>query len=133
MKIKKILAKILVCLIMIFSLGSCIAEKEVCGTYNLISMTGVPGFSEDSYVYNRIILERNYEFTIENKDIYYGIKTKQTGKWDLNKEKDEITFVIKQGSRETEEVYEYRYDEKQIVMSTMLEGYHITMVFQLED
>lgn len=131
MKLKKFLVKIVVCLVMIFSLGACRAPEDICGTYNLVSMSGIPGVTVSTYEYNRITLEENYEFEIKNKA--YGVVTKQTGEWDINKDKDEITFVTKQGSRELEETYEYNYDEKQIIMESYLEGYHIVMIFQLED
>lgn len=128
MKFKKFIVKVLMVFVMIFSLSSCRAPGVICGKYNLISISGIPGVSVFSYEYNYIILNDDYTYELENK--VNGIVTSQKGEWSLNSAMNEITFVTYPSlAQSVTEVYEYNIEAKAITFALEMNSYDVVMVF----
>ena len=62
-KFKNIVLKVLMCLVMLLTFTSCKAPAEMCGRYNLTSISGIPGVSVSTYEYNYIELNDDYSYT----------------------------------------------------------------------
>ena len=132
MKFKKFIVKVLMVFVMIFSLASCRAPEDICGKYNLTSVSGLPGVSVSTYQYNFIVLNDDYSYTLENKA--NGIITKQEGNWSINDEMTEITFVTYSSlAQSVTEVYQYDIDAKTLTVALKMQSYDIKMVFTKEE
>ena len=131
MKFKKIILKVLMCLVMLFSFVSCKAPAEMCGKYNLTSISGIPGVNAASYEYNYIMLEDDYTYVLENK--IYGTVTAQTGKWSYDKETSEITFICQvNSSTYSKDIAIYDQENKTLTITSTIESLTIKMVLTLE-
>ena len=130
-KFKNIVLKVLMCLVMLLTFASCKAPAEMCGRYNLTSISGIPGVSVSTYEYNYIELYDDYSYTIENK--IYGTVTTQTGEWSINDEKTEITFITKvNASTMGKDVAQYDYEAKTITLTSKIQNQTISMVLTLQ-
>lgn len=132
MKFKKFIVKVLMVFVMVFSLSSCRAPGVICGKYNLVSISGIPGVSLSSYEYNYIILNDDYTYELENK--VNGIVISQNGEWSLNNAMNEITFVTYPSlAQSVTEVYEYNIDARAIKVALEMNSYNIKMIFQKDN
>ena len=102
------------------------SSKEAVGTYNLTSITGIPGVSASSYDYNRIILKSNKTYMLENK--VNGIETKQTGKWELDGNTLKMTTTV--GATSVTDTCSY--SDGKITITTNQQGYDVTLVLTKE-
>lgn len=131
MKIKKILTNFMLFIIMMFSITSCVAPKEMVGKYNLTKITGIPGISASSYDYNYIILNSNYTYELENK--IQGVVTAQEGKWSYDETTNELALIVQlNNSTSSKDIAIYNMEEKSFTLSTTIEGYTISMTMTLE-
>ena len=132
MKFKKFIVKVLMVFVMVFSLSSCRAPGVICGKYNLVSISGIPGVSLSSYEYNYIILNDDYTYELENK--VNGIVISQNGEWSLNNAMNEITFVTYPSlAQSVTEVYEYNINSRAIKVALEMNSYNIKMIFQKDN
>lgn len=129
MKFKKFIVKVLMVFVMVFSLSSCRAPRAICGKYNLVSISGIPGVSVISYEYNYIILNDDYTYELENK--VNGIVISQNGEWSLNNAMNEITFVTYPSlAQSVTEVYEYNINSRAIKVALEMNSYDVEMIFK---
>ena len=131
MKIKNIVLKFLMLIVMIFTVSSCSAPKEMVGKYNLTKITGLMGVSASTYDYNYIELNGDYTYHLENK--VYGQVTAQDGTWTYTEETKELTFVCKVNeSTYSKDIAIYDAEAKTFTISSTIQGYSISMTFTLE-